>query len=196
MVRRTTHGSIGHLGSRSAVGSPPIDTCRPSGALGACLAIHHAFHAFRRVEHYPTPANLAIPNHGTGTCGVAFGRLAVGGVRQSWRPPGRVRDVAIQTRAKRDMLIPRLDIVDLFDAGALGRLHAALAASPVIVELRFRGSAYPPERTVFNHYAALVDYLRRVAHADDTITVWRYDAVCRPDNVLARSGQPGDADTG
>jgi hypothetical protein len=68
----------------------------------------------------------------------------------------------------------------------LARLRAALAESPVIVELRL-GEQAEPERLFFYHYELLVDYLHRIARPGDTITAWRFDATCTSDNAVVRA---------
>jgi hypothetical protein len=78
-------------------------------------------------------------------------------------------------------------VIELFEPRDAELLRDAARESPVIVEIRFAGTAHPPERIVFNHYAMLTDYLARVARPGDTITVWRYKDACRSDNVLVRT---------
>jgi hypothetical protein len=68
----------------------------------------------------------------------------------------------------------------------LARLRAALAESPVIVELKL-GDGTEPERLFFYHYELLVDYLHRIARPGDTITAWRFDATCTSDNAVVRA---------
>ena len=69
----------------------------------------------------------------------------------------------------------------------LAALRAALAESPVIVELKIGERADPPERLVFHRYELLLDYLGMVARPGDVLVAWRFDAACREDNVLVQA---------
>lgn len=72
------------------------------------------------------------------------------------------------------------------DSRTLATLRAALDESPIIVELRL-GQHDEPERLFFYRYELLIDYLRRVARAGDTLAAWRFDVVCTVDRALVRA---------
>ncbi len=76
---------------------------------------------------------------------------------------------------------------------SLTALRLALEESPLIVELQLGASGHVPERLVFHRYDMLIDYLRMVARAGDTLSAWRFDESCRHDNALVRGRPLADA---
>jgi hypothetical protein len=63
---------------------------------------------------------------------------------------------------------------------------------PIIVEhWLYRGSS-APERRIFEHYEAFIEYLDSKAFAGDSIYVWSFAATCRNDNELASGKCPDD----
>ena len=74
------------------------------------------------------------------------------------------------------------------DRRTLAELRAALAESPIIVELRL-GDSTEPERLFFYRYDLLLDYLQRIARPGDTLTAWRFDVACTADRAVVRTSR-------
>jgi hypothetical protein len=75
----------------------------------------------------------------------------------------------------------------------LSTIREVLEESPVIMEHWFFYGSRSPDRLVFGNYEDLDEYLRTRTRPGDAIHVWRYDVLCRDEDVLTHGKCP-DAD--
>ena len=72
----------------------------------------------------------------------------------------------------------------------LAAMREALDQSPLVVEHWFYFGARSPDRTIFEEYHVLYDYLLTKTRPGDAIHVWRFDLACRDDNSLTHGKCP------
>lgn len=82
------------------------------------------------------------------------------------------------------------EVPSIMSSERLAIIRDVLEHSPVIVEHWFFYGGCAPDRLVFNDYGAFDEYLRMKTRPGDAIHVWRYDAICRDDNVLTHGKCP------
>jgi hypothetical protein len=72
----------------------------------------------------------------------------------------------------------------------LALIRETLEQSPVIVEHWFYRGSRSPERLVFDDFDRFDEYLRSRAQQGDAIYLWRFDHLCRDENVLVHGKYP------
>jgi hypothetical protein len=81
----------------------------------------------------------------------------------------------------------------LLSANVVSRIQAALQDSPLILEHRFYRGARSPERSVFESWAQLLQYLQEAATPGDAFSLWSFDAAC-PEHATLLSAKYPDSD--
>lgn len=89
-------------------------------------------------------------------------------------------------RVERDRWGPGPSILD---PPVLESLRAALAETPLIVEHWFHRGGRGPTLLAFDDFDELRTHLER-ANPGDAFDVWRYDQLCRRDNMLVSAKRP------
>jgi hypothetical protein len=72
----------------------------------------------------------------------------------------------------------------------LAAIRETLEHSPVIMEHWFYRGSCAPDRFIFDDYDKFEEYLRTRTRPGDANHVWRYDSLCRDDNVLTHGKCP------
>jgi len=80
------------------------------------------------------------------------------------------------------------------DESALSRVRQVLEEeSPLIIEHRFYRGASAPHRFVCDDAEKFESYLREKTKAGDSFWLWRYQDLCKDDNVFERGKIPDAA---
>jgi hypothetical protein len=93
-------------------------------------------------------------------------------------------------RVERDRWGPGPSILD---PRVLESLRAALAIAPLIVEHWYYRGGRGPKLLAFDDFEELKAHLES-ARPGDAFDVWRYDQLCRRDNMFVSGKRPDDED--